>query len=386
MLNRRRTPMRGGTVFISYRRDDSRADSGRLYDRLTAVFPGRVFRDVGSIDLGVQWDEAIARVLSQSDACIVVIGKNWLNAKDEAGNRRLDNPHDTVRQEIAAVLRRQMRVFPVLVGAAQMPAEEDLPADLQALCRWNAIELPEQHWEVAVQKLIKALETAFAPSAERRAATPSRSRRTWVLPASGILAAALVVALYLWLRPGPNPNPGPAPNAGFQFAGNWRAVVTTLGQRADEELDAYPDGSFRFVAQNSTAGIGKWQYNSVADSLELSDATNPTNRAKFSCTWKNVGAAREGLSGTCIDRMQNAWTVSLSRGPGRPVERYYNVPRVDLSSLSTAEKAAFSELLARQPCGCGMKMLVCLRTHPACPYSRGLSQTALASFLRTARP
>src|ERR1035441_3615602 len=45
--------MRGGRVFISYRRDDSRADSGRLYDRLATYFPGRVFRDVGSIEPGV---------------------------------------------------------------------------------------------------------------------------------------------------------------------------------------------------------------------------------------------------------------------------------------------------------------------------------------------
>lgn len=377
--------MRGGRVFISYRRDDSRADSGRLYDRLATYFPGRVFRDVGSIEPGVEWDEAIARVLSQSDACIVVIGKDWLNITDAAGIRRLDDPRDTVRQEIAAVLKRQMRVFPVLVGGARMPAEEDLSADLQALCRWNASELPEKYWDVAVQDLIKALETAFAPSAQPRTATPPPARRTWVLAASGVLAVAIVVALYLGLRPSPNPNPGPVPNAGFQFAGNWRAVVMTPGQRVDEELDAYADQSFRFVAQNSTAGIGKWQYNSAADSLEMSDATNLTNNAKFSCTWKNVSAAREGLSGTCIDRVQNAWTVSLSRGPGRAVERFYNVPRVDLSGLSTAEKAAFSELLARRQCGCGMKMLVCLRTHPACPYRAGLSQTALTSFLRTAR-
>src|ERR1022692_2586080 len=108
--------MRGGRVFISYRRDDSRADSGRLYDRLATYFPGRVFRDMGSIEPGVEWDEAIARVLSQSDACIVVIGKDWLNITDgqsdacivvigkdwlnitdAAGIRRLDDPRDTVR-------------------------------------------------------------------------------------------------------------------------------------------------------------------------------------------------------------------------------------------------------------------------------------------------
>ena len=89
--------MREGRLFINYRRDDSRADSGRLYDRLAACFPGKVFRDVASIAPGVEWHDAIARVLSQSDACLVIIGKNWLKVTDDAGNRRLDDPRDTVR-------------------------------------------------------------------------------------------------------------------------------------------------------------------------------------------------------------------------------------------------------------------------------------------------
>jgi hypothetical protein len=283
-----------------------------------------------------------------------------------------------------------MRVFPVLVDGAKMPAERDLPADLQALCRWNAIEIPEPYWDAAVKKLIESLETAVAPSAKPRVSTPPPSRRTWVLAASAILAVAIAVALYFGLTPsnggqGQNSNSSATSNAGFQFAGNWRAVVMSSGQRTDEELDAYPDRSFRFVAQGITAGIGKWQYNSGTDSLELSDATNLTNNAKFSCTWKDAGAAREGFNGTCIDRMQNASTVSLSRGPGHPVEQSYNVLHVNLSGLNTAEKAAFSELLAREQCGCGMKLLVCLRKHPICIYNTGLAQTALAKFLRTVR-
>jgi hypothetical protein len=310
--------MLGGRIFMSYRRTDSPAHTGRLKDRLAAHFRERVFQDVDSIAPGVEWDEEIARHLSQSSACIVIIGPSWLNAKDEAGNRRLDDPGDIVRQEIAVVLKRQMRVFPVLVGGARMPAERELPTDLQALCRWNAIDIPEPYWDAAVEKLIKSLETAVAPSAQPRVSTPP-ARRTWVLPVSGILAVAIAVALYLALRPNPGPSPNPGSNAGFQFAGNWRAVAIRSGQRTDEELNAYPDQSFRLVAQNSTAGIGKWKYASGADSLELSDAINLTDNDKFSCTWKDASAAREGLSGTCIDRMQNAWTVSLSRGAGRDV-------------------------------------------------------------------
>src|SRR5579862_4391278 len=161
--------MRGGTVFISYRRDDSPADSGRLYDRLSARFPGRVFRDVKDIEPGVQWDDHLAKVLSQTTACVVVIGKNWLSAKDPTGRRRLDVPGDMVRQEIAVALRRPMKVFPVLVGGAKMPAEDDLPVDLRPLCRRNAIELPEHLWDEAVERLIKAIDTALAGSSDDQA-------------------------------------------------------------------------------------------------------------------------------------------------------------------------------------------------------------------------
>jgi len=106
---------------------------GRLYDRLHALYPDRVFRDVGSLEPGIEWREAIDKVLSNADACIVVIGKNWLTMTDAAGRRRLDDPKDTVRQELQTALKSGMRVFPLLVGGAKMPAEEELPDELQAL-------------------------------------------------------------------------------------------------------------------------------------------------------------------------------------------------------------------------------------------------------------
>lgn len=150
--------MAGGKIFINYRRDDSRADSGRLYDRLNARYPGRVFRDVGSLEPGVEWHEAIERVLGTSDACVVVIGKEWLSIAGPTGKRRLDDPRDTVRQEIVTALTRGMRVFPVLVGGAKVPPEEDLPEDLQPLVRRNALEITEQDWDQGFEKLADALD------------------------------------------------------------------------------------------------------------------------------------------------------------------------------------------------------------------------------------
>ena len=188
-----------GRIFINYRREDSRADSGRIYDSLSLHFPGKIFRDVGSLQPGVDWQQAIGLVLSQSDACVVVIGCNWLNIKGDDGNRRLDDPRDTVRREVFAALERNMRVFPVLVGGAKMPKESELPPDLKPLCDRNALEMTEQDWEECCVKLARALETAVAPaqpSATPIRVTEKRSAAPILLLALGtvaIVGAAFVV-------------------------------------------------------------------------------------------------------------------------------------------------------------------------------------------------
>lgn len=382
--------MRGGRIFISYRRDDSRADSGRLYDRLTVQFPNRVFRDVASIEPGVEWDDAIAHVLSETDACIVVIGRSWLSIQDEAGNRRLYNPDDTVRQEVAAVLRRPIRVFPVLVGGAKMPAAEQLPEDLQPLCRRNAMELTEQHWDEGVQRLSQALDLAIASQQRNRSGSkkPASFNPKWAAAAVGIFLVALIAWVVLRRQPDQigagTPDARVTTTSATPFVGDWRAVVTTPSQRLDEELELYPDHSLRFVFENTTVGLGKWQSNHESNSVEVLEAHDLNKGAKYSCDWKTAGA-KDSLSGVCLDAQRNSWTVSLSAAPGSMADRSFNIPHVDLSALNIAERAALLQALSKERCGCGMTLLTCLRKHPTCPYKAGLTQAALAKFLRDVR-
>ncbi len=410
-----------GRLFINYRRDDSRADSGRLYDRLAVCFPGRVFRDVASLQPGVEWDDAIARVLGQSDACIVVIGKDWLTITDALGRRRLDDPRDSVRREIVVALQRQMRVFPVLVGGAKMPPEEDLPAELQSLCRRHAIELTEQDWDEDVRKLVMALETVLGSSSEP-GAKRSLFRRGWAVAATAALGAVVAVALYSAVnRPGtsspqgppaanpashqsepvvPPPRepvaevqrlPDPPPRIAVspaQLVGNWRALVTSAGQRLDESVELFRDRSFRVRLQGNTAAVGRWDFDSKTDALEVRDSTNFLNNGvKFSCAWRTAGESHDQFLGDCIDRMQNTWSVTLTRAAGELDEPDYDIPRVDVSGLTTAERAAFSEVLAAQrcTCTCGMSVHQCLRKDQSCQYSPGLARMALAAFLRLTR-
>ena len=91
-----------GQIFISYRREESRWSARSLCDRLTERFDrNQIFMDVDAIALGEDFLKAIEKRVGVCDVLIAVIGAQWLSATDEQGNRRLDNPDDFVRMEIA---------------------------------------------------------------------------------------------------------------------------------------------------------------------------------------------------------------------------------------------------------------------------------------------
>ena len=122
----------GGQIFISYRREDSSAYAGRLYDRLSGRFPShRIFIDVDNIAPGVDFVKAIEKSVGSCDVLISVVGKRWLTATDENGKRRLDSLDDFVRLEIATALKRGIRVIPVVVDGASMPRSAELPDELK---------------------------------------------------------------------------------------------------------------------------------------------------------------------------------------------------------------------------------------------------------------
>jgi len=121
-------------IFISYRRDDTAAAAGRIYDDLAQQFGhDAVFMDVDAIEAGEDFREAIRKVLSQCQVMLAVIGKSWLHAKDAAGRRRLENPADWVRLEIETALERKIRIIPVLSEGVAPPLVSELPESLQPL-------------------------------------------------------------------------------------------------------------------------------------------------------------------------------------------------------------------------------------------------------------
>lgn len=89
-------------IFISYRCEDSEKVAHRLYRELRAHFGvASVFIDVENSDLGENFAQVIDVKVGFCDALIVVIGKKWLTSTGVDGRRRLDDPQDWVRLEIA---------------------------------------------------------------------------------------------------------------------------------------------------------------------------------------------------------------------------------------------------------------------------------------------
>lgn len=145
-------------IFISYRREDSEGQAGRLFDDLTNHFgEDTVFMDVAGIEPGRDFRRVIDEHVASCGVLLAIIGKSWIDAKDEEGRLRLDDPTDFVRLETASALKRDIPVVPVLVHGARMPRAEQLPEELKELAFRNGVELTHARWDSDVQVLIKAL-------------------------------------------------------------------------------------------------------------------------------------------------------------------------------------------------------------------------------------
>lgn len=165
LRRRRRRASAAPRVFISYRRQDSAASCGRLYDRLVSNLGAeRVFRDIDSLAPGTLFADRLRRSVAECDAFIVLVGPSWL-AVDPEGRRRLDDPADFVRLEIEAALERRNPVFPVLVEGARMPAASDLPPSVASIASSNAIEIADRHFSADVQRLLVAIRSVTAAAA-----------------------------------------------------------------------------------------------------------------------------------------------------------------------------------------------------------------------------
>ncbi|MEM7058575.1 MAG: TIR domain-containing protein [Pseudomonadota bacterium] len=130
------------TIFINYRRQDSRGTTFALREKLLKYFKhNELFLDIEGLGGGEDFVNALANTVSLADVMVVVIGAEWLEARDDDGNLRLHQDDDFVRIEIASAIAQDKKILPVLLEGTEMPSADDLPDDLKELARRNAAEL-----------------------------------------------------------------------------------------------------------------------------------------------------------------------------------------------------------------------------------------------------
>jgi TIR domain/HEAT repeats len=176
-----------GRIFMSYRRDDTEYPAAWLFGHLAAHFGrGPVFKDDDKIEPGEDFVEVIQREVESCDVLLALIGRHWLTEQD--GQRRLDNPGDFVRLEIEAALTRNVRVIPILLGAAQVPRADELPASLAKLPRRQALKVRAEQFDYDTRRLLEALERVLAEAPERRRQEAEGAARSSARP--GVSSAA----------------------------------------------------------------------------------------------------------------------------------------------------------------------------------------------------
>ena len=168
-------------IFISYRRDDSQYQADRLYHAAQKWVEDPkqdIFIDVDKIPFGVDFEEHLDERVSQCSVLLALIGKDWLDIKDNKGQRRLDDPNDFVRIEIVSALNRKIRVVPILFDGASMPRAETLPDDLKRLTKRHGIHIQRQSFEHDVDRLMQGLGFGANKESETRPeTTPLESAR-----------------------------------------------------------------------------------------------------------------------------------------------------------------------------------------------------------------
>ncbi len=285
-------------IFISYRRDDSAAYAGRIYDRLCGQFGAeQVFMDVDDIPPGADFAAHIDAKVGSCDALIAVIGKNWLDARNADGQLRLSDPNDFVALELALALQRKILVIPVLVGGATMPTPAELRSDLRGLAGRNALTLHERDFQRDLDSLVRTLQRipglreTVAPSDPRAEVRRRLLRRLrWKLPVIFLLVSFAV--WWQWRQEQKIRDKTEAlTRAAVGFTGVWAGeVVYSWGARYKEEFLFQPEGGRLFGTASflgSKRGIedGKVEGNSISFVVRFEEVSGDVTRERKNYYW-----------------------------------------------------------------------------------------------------
>jgi hypothetical protein len=148
---------RSPRIFLAYRRSDTQWITGRIFDRLRDHF-GRsaIFMDIEATPPGVDFREHIARMLKKCNVLVAVIGPHW-------DQPRLFDAEDWVRAEIETALSSRIRIIPVLIDGARLPAVSSIPESIREFAYRNASNIDSgRNFDVDINRLIDAIDPQAA--------------------------------------------------------------------------------------------------------------------------------------------------------------------------------------------------------------------------------
>lgn len=141
-------------IFITYRREDTTSQAGRLYDWLKDHYgKDAVFKDIDSIDPGRPWREAIERSVGSADVVIALIGPRWLPELEARSGQE-----DFVRYELEVALNQDRRVIPLLINGTSMPSQAELPKTLEGLTQRQGFDVSDARWRSDLDELLQRLD------------------------------------------------------------------------------------------------------------------------------------------------------------------------------------------------------------------------------------
>jgi len=222
----------------------------------------------------MNFSKVLHEEVAKCSVLLAVIGPNWVDARDEHGNRRLDNPNDFVRIEIVAALQRSIPVIPLLLDGARIPTADELPENLKELSLRNGMEVRHASFQDDMSRLLRALKEEGVYLAEADTSefpTKADAAQTDLKGTNGLWGflrdkgnqqvlgwlggGLVVVATALWavfvylFPPGKSPqakSPEPIPasvqadHGGIAIGGNVTGATITTGGTTNSDRSAKP--------------------------------------------------------------------------------------------------------------------------------------------------
>ena len=169
-------------IAISYRRADSEAMTGRIFDRLIAHYGKEaIFRDIDDIPPGIDFRVHINQTLLKTHILLAIVGPHWLGMASDGSADRIQEESDPVRVEVETALRRRVPLIPVLIGTTKMPSSDQLPPSLKDFAFRNAVKVDTgQDFDYHMDRLIRSMDAILEqapkspPSRETKTPTPPK--------------------------------------------------------------------------------------------------------------------------------------------------------------------------------------------------------------------